>query len=614
MVETKNQVEKNENRLRQLVDVLRQSSASIQSFVDYTLKQAIELTESQMGYITCCDDLPEIFSLNSGWEDDLEDHVRKAYKEMFLGKHLQMLEKVRKICKPVVVNDFKLDSSLKKSQRIEIENMMVVPVLREEKIIGTIGLANRSGGFGEAEVLHMTLLMEAVFNVVTVRQARNELEQLSNRLKLATRVAKIGVFDWDMISDQLVFDEQMIKIFDLDIEAGQVDHSIWEQIIHPDDIDQVRREINSAIINIGECETEFRTLSKKKQIRILATVSADENGRPIRMIGANWDITKEKMDLNKLLESNFRLEEEIIERSYIEDALRVSEDKFKTIIDTSPDGIAITSMEGIVEFVTDRTVEMWGYDSQEEILGRNVMEFVHESYLEKAIYFISEMLRGHLTGAAEYLMIKKDGSHFYSEANANILRDKDGNPTGILYIERDVTERHQMEDEMKEMIHKDQLTGLYNRRKIDEVLIDNEHSMTESRLLSVIMVDIDFFKKVNDEHGHLIGDEVLIAVSRLLEEGIRHMDVLGRWGGEEFIIICPDTDLSGAHQLAEKLRLKIADYEFEAVGKKTCSFGVAQLKEGETVDDVLSRSDSALYLAKEMGRNRVITEEKFYTA
>ena len=137
-------------------------------------------------------------------------------------------------------------------------------------------------------------------------------------------------------------------------------------------------------------------------------------------------------------------------RKKTENALRASEEKFKAIIDTSPDGIAITAMDGTIQFVTAKVVSMWGYDSDQELIGRNTLEFVHSSYHEKAIFLITEMFNGNLTGAAEYLMVRKDGSTFYSEANANILHDANNNPTGVLYIERDITERRQAEDVLRE--------------------------------------------------------------------------------------------------------------------------------------------------------------------
>ncbi|MCX6278942.1 MAG: PAS domain S-box protein [Bacteroidetes bacterium] len=140
----------------------------------------------------------------------------------------------------------------------------------------------------------------------------------------------------------------------------------------------------------------------------------------------------------------------IDERKKAENALRASEEKFKAIIETSPDGIAITALDGTIQFVTTKVVSMWGYDSTDELIGRNAMEFVHPDYREKAIFLIAEMFNGNLTGAAEYMMVRKDGSTFYGEANANILRDANNNPTGILYIERDITERKQAEKALSE--------------------------------------------------------------------------------------------------------------------------------------------------------------------
>ncbi|MBU4440543.1 MAG: GGDEF domain-containing protein, partial [Firmicutes bacterium] len=177
------------------------------------------------------------------------------------------------------------------------------------------------------------------------------------------------------------------------------------------------------------------------------------------------------------------------------------------------------------------------------------------------------------------------------------------------HIERDITERKELENELKDLAIKDQLTGLYNRRKIDEVLMkEKQQAGLSKQNLAIIMADIDMFKLVNDQHGHLVGDTVLIAVTKILSQGVRKTDIVGRWGGEEFMIVCPDTDLVGATVLAEKLREMVAARDFEVIGKKTCSFGVAQLRKEETIDELLLRSDLALYRAKERGRNRVETE------
>ena len=155
----------------------------------------------------------------------------------------------------------------------------------------------------------------------------------------------------------------------------------------------------------------------------------------------------------------------------------------------------------------------------------------------------------------------------------------------------------------------DPLTGLYNRLRLDQVLLDELARRQRSAAdLSVILLDLDHFKSVNDRHGHQVGDQVLAAVAMLLKNGSRHLDVVGRWGGEEFLVVCRETDLAGAALLAEKLRSAIASHAFSVGGQRTASFGVATLRDQEDIDTLLARADAALYRAKDAGRNRVETE------
>jgi len=153
----------------------------------------------------------------------------------------------------------------------------------------------------------------------------------------------------------------------------------------------------------------------------------------------------------------------------------------------------------------------------------------------------------------------------------------------------------------------DHLTQISNRIRIEEQLkIENDRFKRYTTKYSVILLDIDNFKSVNDNYGHDIGDQVLISISNLLKRNIRSTDIIGRWGGEEFIIVCAEADLDGATQLADNLRLLIEKSIFDSVGSVTCSFGTAEIQNNETVKDLIKRSDKALYAAKEQGRNRVV--------
>jgi diguanylate cyclase (GGDEF)-like protein len=162
---------------------------------------------------------------------------------------------------------------------------------------------------------------------------------------------------------------------------------------------------------------------------------------------------------------------------------------------------------------------------------------------------------------------------------------------------------------LQELSSTDRLTKLYNRAKLEELFeYEIKQSMRYNTPLSLIMLDLDHFKRVNDTYGHHIGDLVLRDVAAILTRSSRASDVVARWGGEEFLILTPKTNLQQAAQLAEKIRLAIENHRFDEVEHKTGSFGVACYQEQDTLITLLQRADLALYQAKEGGRNRVVTE------
>jgi diguanylate cyclase (GGDEF)-like protein len=123
--------------------------------------------------------------------------------------------------------------------------------------------------------------------------------------------------------------------------------------------------------------------------------------------------------------------------------------------------------------------------------------------------------------------------------------------------------------------------------------------------LSLIIIDIDNFKSINDSYGHDIGDEILKEVANVLQEKIRQVDILARWGGEEFLVLAPNTDHDNVQILAEKLRLTIENHHFNEVKNITISLGVSTLKETDTLTELFKRADQGLYYAKEHGKNQV---------
>ena len=166
------------------------------------------------------------------------------------------------------------------------------------------------------------------------------------------------------------------------------------------------------------------------------------------------------------------------------------------------------------------------------------------------------------------------------------------------------SELEQANSELKRISGLDKLTQIYNRLTLDEILNDEIYrSEREGADLSVLMLDVDKFKWVNDGYGHLAGDKALVRIAEILTANIRSSDSVGRWGGEEFLIILPDTDISNAMVIAERIRAAVDKEGFIGVGHITCSIGAAMYNRGDNLEKLLLRADKALYEAKNGGRN-----------
>jgi len=173
-------------------------------------------------------------------------------------------------------------------------------------------------------------------------------------------------------------------------------------------------------------------------------------------------------------------------------------------------------------------------------------------------------------------------------------------------VEERTKELEEKNTELEILSITDKLTNIYNRIMLDKTLDEKiENALKTDENFGVIIIDIDHFKMVNDTHGHQTGDITLVSFAQILKENIRENDLLGRWGGEEFVIICGDSTLEETLSLCETLRTKVEEYDFPVIGKKTASFGVSKYLTYDTSKTIISRADDALYRAKENGRNRV---------
>jgi len=262
-----------------------------------------------------------------------------------------------------------------------------------------------------------------------------------------------------------------------------------------------------------------------------------------------------------------------------------------------------TDLEGNITTVSDAFCKISKY-KREELIGQNHRIIRHPDMPNSLYEDLWETITANVIWEGEIKNRAKDGSTYWVWANIASIIDENGKKVGYTAIRQDITDKKRAE----ELSITDRLTGLYNRLKLDEVFC---YELTQAkrydRALSIILLDIDHFKSVNDTHGHQVGDKVLIETASLLKNNIRESDTVGRWGGEEFLVILPSCDLETAKGVAEKLRSAIEAFDFDTVGRKTSSFGVSTYKDGDSEESMVERADNALYEAKKSGRNRVVS-------
>lgn len=213
---------------------------------------------------------------------------------------------------------------------------------------------------------------------------------------------------------------------------------------------------------------------------------------------------------------------------------------------------------------------------------------------------------------AEYRTFRQDGSVTWLWDRGRIVeQDAHGRPLRIMGAHLDITRRKEYEQRLAQQAHIDALTGLANRRLLmDRLKAEVERASRHNQHFVLAMLDVDHFKQFNDKHGHEVGDHILVAVARNMESLLREYDVCGRWGGEEFLLILPQTSLEEAHTVISRVHQGIRNVVIH-VGHRalsvTVSIGMAEHKEGEGFAETLNRADAAMLEAKRHGRNCLLS-------
>ncbi len=263
------------------------------------------------------------------------------------------------------------------------------------------------------------------------KSAENALQQASARLSLATRAGGVGVWDYDLANDQFLWDAQMLSLYGIEKENFVWAYQTWLSCLHPDDVTRANVEIQMAIRDELDFDTEFRVVwpdGSVHYIKALAIVQHDGSGIPVSMIGTNWDITNQK-----------KIEQTLLER----DA------RYNAILNASPDVITVTDLKGQILLTSPVSLKMFGYGSS-DVKNHSIYDYLVKKEYTKAQENIAKVFLGIPHDSVEYKAIRADGSTFDIEINVEIVRDTEGEPFQMVFVTRDITKRKQADKKHRE--------------------------------------------------------------------------------------------------------------------------------------------------------------------
>jgi len=434
------------------------------------------------------------------------------------------------------------------------------------------------------------LILKLQKEIIERKKIERALRASEERFDLAMRGSSDGLWDWNVETNEVYFSPRWKEMLGYEINEIKNELSEWTKRVHPDDLEHA---IIAAKQHLNKETSVYQSTHRIRHkngyyIWVLDRGIAIWNaeGKAIRMVGTHTDLTPLK---------------------HIELELRSARQFSDDIINSLPGIFYMLDNNGYFVRHNSNLNEIIGRDS-DRIVGRSVLSVIEEKDREIVCSKIKEVFeKGETFVEAKLLDKFGNALPYYFSGKRIYLQDQ----LYLIGLGLDITERKQMEKELLRLANTDFLTGLKNRRYFMEKM-EEKFKLLRYRNLeqcSVLMLDLDHFKQINDTYGHAVGDAVLKHFSALLQDNLRQMDIVGRLGGEEFGILLPQIDINEAQQCGERLREIVATspiVENNNVISITVSIGISMFRESEQrADAALTRADDALFIAKNKGRNTI---------
>ena len=437
------------------------------------------------------------------------------------------------------------------------------------------------------------------FQNVTDRVIQQQaIEYAHEQITTATESGNIGVWDWNPDTNDLAWTPKMFALFGLCSENIKVTYELWSGCVHPEDRQSAINSLTNAVNDkqAKVFDSEFRILWPDSSIYIIratAQITRDAQGNALRFLGVNWDVTP-----------LHTLRTEIIKKHEL----------LQVTLQSIGDAVITADTEGKITWLNPAAEQMTGWLSSDAIHKPvahvfNIIAQSNRCELSSPIdaCLLQEQI---ITPTDQTILIAKDGHELGIEDSAAPIFDKSGDLLGAILIFKDVTEQRRRTNEMNYRATHDSLTGLVNRIEFEsrlQLALDDAHK--SGRTYSLMYIDLDQFKLVNDACGHAEGDLLLQQIAKLLSNNVTSKDVVARLGGDEFGVILDNVDTANAQTVAQRICQYMDEYSFvheERRFRIGTSIGLVPLDTRWTnIEAATQAADSACYAAKDAGRNRV---------
>jgi len=420
------------------------------------------------------------------------------------------------------------------------------------------------------------------------KRAEEALLQSQARYQSIVETGGAGVVTGDLSGNMTFANESFCKM--LGYSPDELTGKPFADFLHPDDKAIVLERFAEGLAHPqAEYQLEFRAVHKDGH-----TVWIYSSVAPIFY--------------NNVLSGGTAIVVDITERKRLEETIRKSEERYRTILEEIQDSYFELDLTGNFTFVNDSLCRTLGY-SEEEMIGMSYRVFSAKEDIEVLYRDFNRVYRtGETTKGLSYKFIQKNGTVGFGELSISAIKNEKGEVIAFRGIARDVTERKRLEQELNDIAMHDFLTKLPNRMLFqDRLNVELEHAKRNDTRLAVMMLDLDRFKVVNDTFGHSIGDKLLRAAGVHLVDLVRKSDTVARVGGDEFLVLLPQiAKIEDATKVARKI-LEVFRKPFVLDSyqiRVTTSIGIAIYPEdGEDADSLMTNADTAMYWVKEQGRD-----------